>query len=391
MEHEYIPPKRPADSDKPKTPTTPEKAGLFRSNILRLITGEQPAEQPAPSERAPQPSKPETAPPKIKIEDQPEYERAGRVRRFARTVLRTVMAEATAESARPKPLDTLPLTEAAEDLREATDELGETMQDVREKPAEVAGFEFAPPVAPHRIFEDVVAERITERMQRLETEAEKTRTVSVLAAGLGIVAVLVAGHQYLARRSHKALGREFAAQKAVVAEQGSALANQRAEFNQLRAGQTANMARDRRHNYYAKLGEFTHHQAGVTREAARELQEAAERPRLTWMRERPAAAEIATPEQKSAPLVRVETADTIERLPSQAASAMNGVKAGIAAVHQTGVMQPADDTKPPLNPAAMRQEAARKARAAQLASTAWLYGAALAVIMLAVATFMWLG
>jgi hypothetical protein len=334
MEHEYVPPKKPTDADVPKAPVAPEKAGFFRGNILRFITGELPAESiPAP-EQTQTPDKIEEAP---KTEEQLEYERAGRVRRFARTVLRAVMAEATAESARPKPLDTEPLTEAAEDLREATTELNATMEEARGKPTDADGFEFAPPEAPRHIFEDVVAERIAARMQRLEAEPEKTRTVSVLAAGLGIVAVLVAGHQYLARRRADS--------------PHDAITNQRTEFKRLRTEHTADMARNQRQDHYEKLREFTHHQAEVTRGAAHELKEVTDRPRLTWMREQAPAA--VTLEQKPAP--------------------------------------PIDPSKPPLNPAAMRQEAARKARAAQLASTAWLYGAALAAIVFAVTAFILLG
>lgn len=158
--------------------------------------------------------------------------------------------------------------------------------------------------APRRIFEDMVAARIATRIRRLEAKAPEAGAVSVLTAGLGVVAVLLAGRQYFARHA------EEAPQMAVLPE----------------------------------------------------------RPRLTWKREPETAVQIAIPEQAA----NVERTGTVERLPVRTVDTASAVP--VAVPDEIPVApNTTDATKPPLNPAALRREAERKAQAAKVAATTWFY------------------
>ncbi len=391
-----------AKAEKPKNPESPEqkdqpekpKKQNFGKNVLSFLRVErkvQPvgAEQPAPEAEQPTP------------EQQPAYDRAERMRRFARTVLNHVFGEAKAEPARAaatgeKPVKTEPLFAAAEDLQEATEELDETIAEAKEgvaftiPRAEAAdsGYDAPRPFADYR-----ASELIVEKVQRLESQVETSRAASLVAVGLGVIAVIVAGHEYRARKRDRRVAAKDRRETAKTAlKQERKIEAQQQAFNRLEQEQVASQARDHREAYYQKLGEFTHHQADATREVNRELQDviapvAVERatgqPRSEWQPQQPKAERAP---ETPAPLVRVEQGDTIERSPSWRSRDAGGVTGGAGGFGTPQVSDPgqAVPSQAPLSPAAIRAEAERKARAARLASNAWLYGTALA---LAIAAF----
>jgi hypothetical protein len=368
------PPSAEAKQAKPEASAEVKEAQKpARKKIGEFIFGLFAAKPPAAETQSetPVPPTPETA------EQPPVVERATRARRFARLVINRVMNTARAESAQPRPLDTEPLEEAAEDLHEADQELGETLDAAQTTGAEfgaaaMAGFE----TAAELVTGSVTAARIVERVNRLEEHAEHNRATAIAAVGLGVIAVLVAGHEYFGK---KRIEKKLRGTEKTVREQGDQLAQQETQFAHLRQGQERVTAMNRtgRQEYYDRLSQFTHKQAEVTRGITREVQQA-EQPisrRAEWQ-------PIRTPETAPTPepLARVETADKIERGPSKSDHASGQFIGGSAAGGIPGapVQGQEELDKAPLSPAALREQAARAARLARLRSNAWLYGLTLA-------------
>lgn len=384
----------------------------FGKNILQLFLGEK-RETPTPIvpteafEVAPTPLNPEAT---------PVYDRATRMRRFARVVIARVMGEAAQESGRARrqgeqsPVDTEPLMEAANDLREATNDLTGTIHDAREASAETVmysrseggydhsgGSEYTEPRHAELTVEQTAAERIDDRLRRLEQDAEVSKTATLAAVGLGVIAVLVTGTEYFSsRKRDKEIRRDM---KKQFKRQEKAVNEQRREFSRLRESDSGDLDRNQRQNYYDKLSTFTHKQAERTREVSRELQEviaqggsvavAPERAgqqqaeRTTWQPRQPERAAI--PEQ--APLMRVETADTVEHAPGQqtgnaGTGFFGGGGGGIASGTGPSDLNP-PKTIDPNSREARQLEALRKAEQARLQQNAWLYSAALVLAMIA--------
>ena len=398
----------PEQQSKPETP--PETRRGFGKNVLNFLFGKNTEVSQ---------SAPETV---VAPETLPHYERAGRLRRFARAVIGHALSEARHEPERARahdgpevaPLDTSPLIDAAEDLRGATDDLTTTMHDARELPLhppetvaaarDAGGFDYdgrgaEPLPAPTAELPPLsAAERIDYRLRRLEADSEATKTAALAAIGLGVIAVLVTGAEYLGRKSEvRKVARDV---KKNDAETTKAFAAQRAEFAQLRRERAEDMNRTERQGYYERLSTFTHEQAERTRAASRDLQEvtneavqhpqaAAASPSPERTAQQPRQPErAAQPEQSTRPLARVEVAERTEQsaAPGQVGNAGTGFfGGGGAGAGLRGIFtKPA--TQVPLDPKsaeARRLEALRKAQAAQLRSNAWLYSAGLVLAIVA--------
>lgn len=360
----------------PKTAEAHTPPKTARKKIGEFIFGlfnEKQSAPPTPEQSAPAAEASVPSP-----EDQPVFERARRARRFARVVIERVMNTARQEQtnapewdgAKTEPLDTTPLREAADDLHDADVNLGEAMAANTATSAEFAGGGYD--TAAEVITGVSMAARIAERMTALEKHAEQSRATAIAAVGLGVIAVLVAGHEYLGK---KKLERTFrAAQKQIVQQQ--TIQQQEAAFATLQRPEqrVAAMPRPERQAYYDQLSQFTHRQAEVTRGIAQEV---------TALHAQDVERQsVRTPETalRPEPLSRVETADKVERGPSKSQISGTRFIGGSAAGGIPGVLvQGQQDTgKAPLAPAALREEALRKARMARLRSNAWLYGVALA-------------
>lgn len=424
MEREILqpePPKVPTP-EVPKTPP-PERPGLFERWRKKEKSVEAPTEAAAEipekpkrvrkkmgefifsmfSEKPPeQPlTKPEATPETVA---QPEViERATRARRFARLVLARVMSTARNERVMPEPLSTEGLQDAAEDLQEADQDLGETLEltsslqaGFDSLPETSAGFEAAAEASP--------VARIVERVNKLERSAEQSRTQAIAAVGLGVIAVLVAGHEYFGRKRAEKKGNAL---KKEVTQQRQTLAQQEAEFAKIRQTrqQVTGMDRPQRQAYYDQLSQFTHDQAEATRGITREVQQTAdqtelripripkpEQPEVRSAEQRP---QIRTPEApvQPEPLARVEMADKIELGPSKSDRSGTQFIGGSAAGGIPGapVAGEQDDAKAPLSPAALRQKALQDARVARLSSNAWMYGTAFAGVLVIIAALLIFG
>lgn len=399
------------------TPEAPKKSARqrFKENVAKILFGEKPAASPAEQPPVQPEHTPETPEPPVR-------ERAQRMRRFARVVIATVLGTAETEAGRPKPLDTEPLIDAAADLKNADAGLGEALK--KTSPADAAaetpaapektaatdsgGYETAAPseavmprvaaAAETVTITALAAERIAQRIATLERSAEKNAAKAVVATGLGVLAVLFAGHEYFARkkvqRKLEGTQREVARQKETIETQKTALAN-------LQSRQETAINRQDRAAYYQDLSEFTHKQADATRQITREVQQSApaEKPAAyagemyaAHGGEQPepmgAQAEVRRPAVQSAetapgpePLVRTETADKIEQGPSRrdhtgAGRQFGGANGNVGAAPGNDPSLPPLPV-PPLSPAAIREAAARKARQDRLRANAWLYGVVL--------------
>lgn len=383
---------------KPEAPETPEKPKRVRKKMGEFIFSMFAENPPEKAEQASAPTSetsPET-PDKLEVID-----RASRARRFARLVLSRVMTTARSERVQAEPLSTEGLQNAAEDLQEADQELGETLQETTTRSAEADGmhdttaeFEAAPEVS--------TAARIVERVSQLERSAERSRAQAIAAVGLGVIAVLVAGHEYLGRKhtekKNKVLQRE-------VIDQRQTLAQQEAEFARLRQNrqQVAAMDRPERQAYYDRLSQFTHSQAEVTRDITREVQQRADnQPELqlprTSEQSQPSSAErqpLPAPESalRPEPLARVETADRVELGPSKSDRSGTQFIGGSAAGGIPGapVEGEEDIIKAPLSEVARRQKALQDARLERFRSNAWMYGVAFAGVLVIIAALLIFG
>lgn len=395
-------PEAQAVPDKPQTQRRKLGESIFKLITGDMATPDRPDAQPGQPNMAPNIAPDAQTTPE---NNQPVLERASRTRRFARMVIRHVLDTADAEQhhgknwdkADAKPLDTQPLVDAADDLQDATANLDQTVQAARVRGTQATP-DFAASPAASSAFEtgsfDTVVEaatlasaagRIQERISTLEHSAEQSRATAVVAVGLGVLAVLVAGHEYFGKkRVEKKLTtatQEIRTQQERITQQETAFAKLQQEQQQ-----ATTMPRSERDVYYTKLSEFTHKQADVTREVAREVQEVTQSTYVPPRAEAPTRPEVrAHSEWRRAPLpevaprleplARVETSDKVELGTSRHGQAAATPLANVA----TGT-SPADPAaqqasgKAPLSPTAMREEALRKARTARLASSAWLYG-----------------
>lgn len=339
----------------------------------------------------------EVSTPKNESDLSQSAERAGRMRRLARKVIGHVLGEVAAEPARAKagldaaPLDTEPLAEAAEDLRGAAQDLDSTLHDAKEtliyerRPNP----EFAP--SGPDSHEGHISAQISQRIERLEAKVETSSTISLAAMGLGVVAVLVAGHEYFARkRVERTVQKSNRAQKAL---EEQVKTGQR-EFVALQKEQATAMDREHRKDYYERLAEFTHHQAASTREVHKELQHSIDaaipvlfpEPLPPPERQLPTTA---TPEKVAQPplpepLRRVESADTVEQS-GQAGNAgtgfFGGGMAGIGGrIQQTLGLRGARNSIQRMSQEEISAETRRQAR---LASNAWLYSAGFVIAVAA--------
>lgn len=377
-----------------------------------------------PEQRLPQPETPQPTTPESPAETEPVIEQAGRVRRFARLVLEKVLGAAEQEhknakkwdGEHAKPLDTEPLVEAADDLRHAVQDLDAAMPEsphtaTAEHRSESYGSSpdggnyvaAAPEFSPS--FTVQVSQRIERRIQQLEEKIheqskQNERTAAFAAAGIGILAVagvLMLGHEYL---SHKKIKKEQKAIRKELEKQHEAQTAQEKEFARLQHQQTTEMARRERQAYYRDLSEFTHKQAEVTRGVAQEVKRVVPEQTLrtrepeqseaaAWQRQAVAeqtvrkAAEWSVPKpelsapERLEPLVRIETADTVEQGPSQQSAV--GLVAGSGQPQAGG--SPANGSVP-LSPSAQRELKARQQRAQNLAANAWwMYGAVLTALL----------
>ena len=420
--------KRPPEAEQRKleaqeTTPTPEaprpERRKFGRNILGLLFGEK--REPAQEQQSTAPEQPvrsEAEPLAPTPESTPQYERATRMRRLARVIIARVLGEAAEEPTRARehheqpPIDTEPLVEAAHELRDATDDLTDTIREAREASVEPATTYEAPrsdsdydsieprPQAPQ--IEQTPSERIDDRLRQLEQSAEASKTATLAAVGLGVIAVLVTGTEYFSRKRHeREIRRDM---KKQFKQQERAVKQQQGDFNRLRESFTADMNRNQRKDYYERLSDFTYQQAQRTREANRELQEVVTQTAPTTSQvaapaertiqpERPAwqprqAESVQQPAQtERQPLLRVETADVVERVPGQqtgnaGTGFFGGGGGGIAS--GTG---PSDLNPPkiidPNSREARQLEALRKAEQARLQQNAWLYSAALVLAMIA--------
>lgn len=423
-----------ASAEAPKRPgkTRRQKMG---EGILGFLRGEQRAPTGNRAER------PTAEKPQARAESEPVYEQASRMRRFARVVINHVMGVANEEnqrasrsSERGQPLNTEPLVDAADDLRDAADDLGDAAeasfaQEASEPSSPDYGGQYEQPPQPERPkassesspFEPRIADHVQQRIQNLERklEAEKEKSTVIAAAataGLGIMAVagvLLMGHEYLV---HKKIRKE---QRGLKRELRQQQIRHETDFARLQREQTADMGRRDRQAYYERLSTFTHKQAATTRAAAQEIRRVQPPQRVEAAPTRPQSEQqfqtepAATPnpreqrrpeqspQQRSAPewqlprterheqakpLVQVETADTIEHSPNQPqfsanSSAGGGAASGRDATQPRVTAQLKVPQSPPLSPAALREQAQRKARIARLASNAWLYSLALIAVV----------
>lgn len=402
----------------------------FGKEILSLIFGGTPEAQPVNTTQA---EVPEAAPTVETAEQLPQFERATRMRRFARVVIARVLGEAANEPARAarrhetEPLDTAPLVEAAHELRDAADDLNEAVEEASlEMPSVSVASErggdssydsYADRPGPRSerpavVFEQTASERIDDRLRQLEENMEVSRRAAVAAAGLGVLAVILTGAEYFSRRhSERAIRQDAKDVKQEFKKQEHALQQQRVVFDRLRETQAQDMNRNQRREYYEHLSAFTHQQVERTREATVELQHAVEQaapvvatvpgierrqeePNRDRDRERrmrrlrhPEFAPVAE-QPEIAPLLRVENADTIERLPGQQTGNAGtgffgggggGIASGTGPSDLTRPQQPLD----PNSPEARKLEELRKLEQARLQQNAWFYGAALIVTMAA--------
>ncbi|HVI69712.1 MAG TPA: hypothetical protein VM581_04635 [Magnetospirillaceae bacterium] len=392
-------PERPSKrkKEKPRPEQAPEKASSteqksdgpekspkqkFGARVMSIFFGE--AEPRPAAGEAPPVVSPENTPQPLETEP---IERAGRMRRLARSVIAFVRGEAEAEPARARaeaptgePLDTEPLVGAADDLREAADDLDDTLRDAKETLVyeRSGGYSSSEPHAESSrdsAGDFRASERIVQRVEQLEARVDTSSTVSLAAVGLGVVAVLVAGHEYFARKrvekAHKKLDKSHQ-------ELEKQVQKQQQEFVALKQEEATQMDRQHRQDYYERLSEFTHQQATSTREVNRELQqnieaavpiipeplpEARVEPRTPQTIER-----ISRPE----PLRRVENADTVEQ-GGQSGNAgtgfFGGGMPGVGGRLQQAIGQVGSSVRPPAK-GDLSAEAQRKAR---LSSSAWIY------------------
>lgn len=386
---------------KPHTPEKPPKQ-KFGARVLNMLFGEPksaPAETQVSQAEVDKPAveTPEHTPRPLEAEP---IERATRMRRFARRVIAHVLGEADAEPGRARteksstPLDTFPLIEAADDLRDASEDLDDTLREAQEtlvyervSTSERAGA--SPDVGGEYSLVDFRAsERIVQRVEQLEAKVETSGGMSLAAVGLGVVAVLVAGHEYLARKrvekSHKKLDKAHQ-------ELEKQVQKQQQEFVVLQKEQSAQMDRQHRQDYYERLSEFTHQQAASTREVSQELQQNIEAalpiipeplPQKIETRAETAPRTVEGQPQVE-PLRRVETADTIER-GGQSGNAgtgfFGGGMSGVGGRIQQALGQVGKSVLPPGKDATTSADAQRKAR---LASNAWMYSVGFAIAVTA--------
>lgn len=373
-----------------KTAVTPENSTTQRlgGRALRTLSGELIRPKPKP-EAAVSASLESTDFSEVNA----SIARAGRIRRFASRVIAHVRGEAAAEVSRAsqehvKPLDTAQLVEAAQDLRGASDELGDTMRSAEEtlifdRQSDVA------PAHPNDSGDFVlpsVAERIAQRVDRLEARVESSNTASLAAVGLGVVAVLFAGHEYFVRRrTEKGQKRINKEQKAL----NDQLREQQQAFAVLQKAQASSMDRSHRHDYYNQLSQFTHEQAATTREASHALQQTVEShaalPVLEALPESRGHNVPPTPELPVAPepLRQVEQADTFEH-GSQTGNAGNGFFGG----GMVGLNAVGGQIKQALGLRSVKlsgkaSSSADAQRQARLAHSAWLYSAGFVIAVIA--------
>lgn len=368
-------------------------------------------------------------------EDQPLYERASKMRRFARTIIHRVRKEVSEEPMRAqreeldaKPINTEPLKEAAEELREAADDLSETMREVSadvpssakaeqsrdDTTGETAKTDQMPEASAVARSEShgdngydsqeltaeyesdarpTVVERISARLREHEQQAEVDKATTLAALMLGAIAVVVAGHEFGARRrlqrKHKGLSRFVHRQEKTIESQQKQIDQQKQEtdYAELRRLKADEMSRRERSSYYKQLSTLAHRQTEATREVAEELQHQAAPRRVAIAEVQPVIAAFEksraisrrnervehsaghAPEVKSTPERRVAT-KAKPAITSQ--SGGSGVAEGVTWTQKI-------DTKAPLSPVAQRELAVRKARIDRIGNEAWLYGAGLAL------------
>jgi len=388
----------------------------FGKNIVGLLFGDH--AQPEHQQVTPA-TTPEAQPAPLQTPEQtPQYDRATRMRRLARVIIANVLGQVNLEPTfaqqhgEAKPADTRPLADAAQNLQTAANTLGSTINRARSTPNFTAASphtsgNFDPQPQPERIaptVEQDAADRIDRRLRRLEATAEEHHVVSVVALGLGVLAVLLTGTEYFGRkRADRKIRHETSEQ---FAEQDTAINQQRAEFDELKRERVRDMNRNQRRTYYERLGTFTAQQADRTREANRDLQEvviagtpeAANPPvqegdvyeRRVWQSGQPERSVAAPrtreqePDREPRPFVRVESAEHTEHQPGQQTGSagtgfFGGGGGGIAVGTGQSDLNPPQRTVDPDSPEARKLEALRKAEQARMQQNAWFYGAALII------------
>jgi|GEM_PF-4933585 len=388
-------------------PLQPERKS-FGKNIVGLLRKRQPDIQP---------QTPEAQPQTITPEQTPQYDRATRMRRLARVILANVLGQVDREPTiaqkhgEAKPVDVQPLADAAQNLQTAANTLSTTITQARSVPNFTAAapntsgnFDSLQPERTAPTVEQDAADRIDRRLRRLEAAAEDHRAVSVAVVGLGVLAVLLTGAEYLGRkRADRKIRHETGEQ---FAEQEKAINQQRAEFDELKHERVSDMNRNQRRTYYERLGTFTTQQAEQTREAEHELQEVviARTPeaapvqegavyeRRAWQPRQPERS-VAAPrareqeaDREPQPLVRVERTERTEHQPGQQTGSagtgfFGGGGGGIASGTGPSDLNPPRKLTDPNSPEARKLEALRKAEQLKLQQNAWLYGAALIVAL----------
>lgn len=393
---------REKSAEKPKLRTTREK---FAQGVSKVVLGERRRrEEPQPAQSAEHTSDP-TA------ETEPLIDRATSIRRFARHVLNHVFGTAEAErkhgaawDKRRAPLNTEPLIDAAEDLQDAVEDLDDA---AHEYGGYSGGFDYGDggrersadrgrrSTETDGSFAARAAEALSRRIESLERQVKDSAErpdvrVAALRAGVGIIAVagvILAGHEYLV---HKKMRKD---QKQL----RTAVAQQKAE-SLLQKQQLEDMSRRERAAHYERLATMTHQQADTTRQVAGELHEEAqmlkvlrgpqttdEQPAVEWRRTPLPERIAARPENDTAALATVESADTVERGPSwRSSQTPDGRFAGGTAAGGPVMEDDVSQAGAPLSPAAQKRLAEQRARAARLAANAWMYSILLVIGLLAV-------
>ena len=438
---EQTPPPRKKKKSAEGTPATPEASTpntkrSFGKNVLNFLFGDPNAPD---NKNVPNVATSPNVEPDIDTpEETPDYQRASRMRRFARAVIANVLGVASAEpniaaNTHTQPVNVDPLTSAANNLQTAANTLNSTINFAQQAPNSVslapaspnAAPQTAPNTAPNTVAAmysgspdggydslspDImpapvaIADRLDDRLRRLEASAETNRTAAIAATGLGVLAVLLVGVEYLGRkRADRGIKRETKQQFAV---QEKKIEKQQAEFNQLRQEHVADMNRNQRRDYYERLSTFTNEQAAQTREVAQDLNQVTEQyvervtaapvaaperrepdqqERRTWQPRQPESVRSSKEQEPNpTPLVRVENAEQTERGPSASnnmGSAGTGFFGGGGASTsrggQSGQQTPTVAQLDPNSREARQLEALRKAQQKKLQSNAWLYSAAL--------------
>lgn len=381
-----------ASAQRPETAET--KTTRFAKGVLRLF-GLEPTEKPQPEAPA---SGQETRREKVE-------ETASTARLLGEATLRFVSTLLKGERQREdlkagRPAETL--QGAAEDLQEALSDLDESVAEMpkprqsKEGRAGDTGDSEFPWVGSERAATSLAEH--TAEVSRLVEIKEKAK-FALATAGLGVVAVgatlLVAYemHQSAKERRRHELDRKKD-RKLLKAERAQ-LREQQAALERLQVVQPAQNTPDRR-SYYNQVSEFTHHQADVTRDVAREVRQFTvaaqpeiipsgmpEVPRQPRRQSEETVFHVPTPAERQpagrevAPVLGAERQERTEFAGRQPAATQGLPGGGEVSASGHGRQAQAAAPQTPLDPLTLREEAARKAAALRRSQFAWLSGLAL--------------